>query len=75
VKPWKKVRVVVEVPVQGDFTQKDLRWVLEWGCNIHAALNANARFTGSKFGRLRIKLFSNVQGYETRVLKQKVSER
>lgn len=73
---WKKVRVIVELPVGENvrFTQGDLAW------NVKSAIARDDRFAEQfdvvgRFGRVRVKRYSHVQGYETRVLRRKVTER
>jgi hypothetical protein len=73
-KPWKKVRVIVELRVPpGDLryqTQRRLKW---W---VQQALEKAEEFDdGAPLTTPKVKFFSAVQGYETRVLERKVRER
>ena len=61
---WRKVRVVVEVPVLGEFSEKDLAW------EVKAFTEHNASFLrrwrgifnrdGVAFGRVVVKEFNRV---------------
>jgi hypothetical protein len=41
---WRKVRVVVEVPVRGEFTEKDLAW------EVKATTEYDAKFLKRRYG-------------------------
>jgi hypothetical protein len=59
---WKTLRVVVELPVEGDFTETDLRYLVErfvGESRMHAAINRNRSNEHLiKTGRARVMMFS-----------------
>jgi len=67
---WRKVRVVVEVPVRGDFSEKDLAWEVkrttEHAADFLLKRNPPLRLVGHRrqeevsFGRVSVKEFSRV---------------
>jgi hypothetical protein len=58
---WKTLRAVVEIPVRGDFTNKDLRWLVEQACgrginDVAVRIRATGRVSG--VGHLLVKQYS-----------------
>lgn len=59
-KPWKKLRVVVEIAVpEGTYTEKDWRWAVE--CELHNARRMLRRHCPHPAGRARAMSYSRHQ--------------
>ena len=54
---WRTLRVVVEIPVRGEYTERDLTWDVERKLGAFCP-----RDYGAIFGRLRVKSWSMVAG-------------
>ena len=58
-KGWRTVRAVVEVPVQGDYTEKDLTWDVRSCLEERMGVTFRRRHANtSKFGTPRVKEFN-----------------
>jgi len=58
---WHKVQVVVEVPVRGEFSEKDLAWEVKAVTEHNAKfLHHRLRSRAAVFGRPVVKEFSRV---------------
>jgi hypothetical protein len=63
---WKKVRVVVELPVRGELSSKDLRFAVEQCLDQAEVMKRLSRKPGShRTGRLQIKEYGRVARVET----------
>lgn len=68
-KNWRRVRVVVELPVSGVLTEKDLRWAVERSLDtvsFNRAVQDKNR-GGYQTGRMEIKEYTRVRGAEERL--------
>jgi hypothetical protein len=64
---WRKLRVVVEVPVRGPYSEKDLRWDVErlvGGAKLSASRRPVTDSTA--FGSTTVKLYSMTRSAEDR---------
>jgi hypothetical protein len=58
-KGWRTVRAVVELPVQGTYSEKDLRWAVLFCLDERMGqVNRRRSADDSKFGLHRVKEFS-----------------
>lgn len=67
-KCWRKVRVVVEVTVRGELTDRDLRWLVERSLEevrMDAIMRARLKDV-AQFGRTEVKSYSKVIEAERR---------
>lgn len=64
---WRRIRVVVEVPVRGSYTEKDLRWAVE-RCIGSSAIKLSARGDGRSqaIGRAVVKEYGMVLAAQRR---------
>ena len=63
---WRTVRVVVEVPACGDFSEKDLRWTVARLVGDGEIDRDANKFKKVELGRTLIKEYSKVRAYEKR---------
>lgn len=66
-KGWRTVRAVVEVPVQGDYSEKDLVWDVRQCLDERMGQTFRRRHaTTSKYGSPRVKEYGRFAGAEAR---------
>jgi hypothetical protein len=58
---WIKMRVVVELPVFGDYSESDLRWDVERLIRGREHNLGRDRSKPARFGRVEVKRWSRVQ--------------
>lgn len=74
---WTRKRVVVEVPVRGELTEKDLRWWVEQAVNDLNSTRERglrARHPGIQLGKIEVKSLTKMEGAAKR-LGQRASQR
>jgi hypothetical protein len=71
-KVWKRVRVVVEVPVLGEYSEKDLAWDIQQLVGGAKLPRRPAMVGRVKTGRVEVKAMNRVMA---RVLKERVEAR
>jgi hypothetical protein len=60
-KSWRKLRIVVEVPVKGDYTERDLSWDVR---RLVCGSQFNRFNKNVKFGKVEVKEFNKVSARE-----------